>query len=74
MSRASFGYVVRPSMYIKHLYFSSIFSLGGNIMPGYYKDDEATKATITKDGWLRTGDVLRIDEDGVFLYVFVLFI
>lgn len=40
---------------------------GGNIMPGYYKDEDATKSTITSDGWLRTGDVLRMDGDGVFL-------
>ena len=40
---------------------------GAQIMSGYYNDDEATQAAFT-DGWLRTGDVGHIDEDG---YVFL---
>ncbi|HEY8218262.1 MAG TPA: long-chain fatty acid--CoA ligase, partial [Acidimicrobiia bacterium] len=34
----------------------------------YYKDDEATAATWTDDGWLRSGDLAYVDEDG-FLYI-----
>ena len=40
---------------------------GGNVMQGYYKDAAATAAVI-KDGWLHTGDLGRMDEDG---YIFL---
>ena len=41
---------------------------GPNVMLGYLGNDEATGTTITEDGWLRTGDLCVIDEDG---YLFV---
>src|SRR6201991_1992859 len=42
---------------------------GHNVMKGYWNLPDATKATITADGWLNTGDVGRIDEDGYFYIV-----
>ena len=37
---------------------------GPNVMMGYWNNPEATKAIIDADGWLNTGDVVRISETG----------
>ncbi|MEB3020024.1 long-chain-fatty-acid--CoA ligase [[Mycobacterium] crassicus] len=42
---------------------------GHNVMLGYWNLPEATAATITADGWLCTGDVGRVDEDGYYYIV-----
>jgi len=41
---------------------------GPSVMRGYYKNDAATTAAFTPDGWLRTGDLGHRDVDG-FYYV-----
>ena len=39
---------------------------GGCVMLGYYKDPEATAEVVDKEGWLHTGDLARVDEDGYY--------
>lgn len=41
---------------------------GENVMQGYYKNPEATQATLEKDGWMHTGDLGLTDKDH-FLYI-----
>jgi long-chain acyl-CoA synthetase len=38
-------------------------------MRGYYKDPEKTAETIDADGWLSTGDIATVDEDGYYTIV-----
>lgn len=42
---------------------------GPGVMKGYFRDPEATAAALTPDGWLRTGDLLRMGEDGCLRFV-----
>ncbi len=39
---------------------------GPQVMSGYWKDPNATKEVLTQDGWLLTGDVAQVDEDGYY--------
>jgi long-chain acyl-CoA synthetase len=41
-----------------------ITACGANVMLGYFKDEEATEAVLSKDGWLSTGDLGFMDQEG----------
>jgi long-chain acyl-CoA synthetase len=45
-----------------------IWVRGENVFLGYLDDPEATERVLTPDGWLRTGDIAIVDEDG-YLYL-----
>jgi len=45
-----------------------IVTRGINLMLGYYKNEDATAATVDENGWLHTGDLGTIDQDG-FIYL-----
>ena len=42
---------------------------GPQVMKGYFNNPEATAETLTSDGWLHIGNIVRADEDG---YIWVL--
>jgi acyl-CoA synthetase (AMP-forming)/AMP-acid ligase II len=46
-----------------------IWIRGPQVMRGYLGDEDATRETLTEDGWLRTGDVARLEEGDVWRIV-----
>ncbi|WP_407081100.1 AMP-binding protein [Evansella halocellulosilytica] len=49
---------------VPHGVQGELITRGYHVMKGYYKQPEETKAAITEDGWLHTGDLAVMDEDG----------
>ncbi len=43
-----------------------LLARAGNRMSGYYKDPEKTAEAIDEDGWMHTGDIGSVDEDGYY--------
>ncbi len=57
-----------PGVELKIADDGEILARGPNIFLGYMKNSEATAEALTKDGFLRTGDIGHIDDDG-FLFI-----
>lgn len=53
-----------PGVEVKIAEDGELSMRGGVITLGYYKLDDATRETFDSDGWLHSGDLARIDEDG----------
>ena len=51
-------------MEVKTLDYGELIMRGGIVAAGYYKLPEASAETFMADGWLHSGDLARIDEDG----------
>ena len=46
---------------------SELLARGRNVMLGYWKNPEATRATLTADGWLRTGDIAEVNDGRIYI-------
>jgi long-chain acyl-CoA synthetase len=46
-----------------------LYLRGPQVMKGYWQRDAETRQTVDADGWLHTGDIARMDEDGYFYLV-----
>ena len=57
-----------PGVQLKTGENNVLFAKGPNIMMGYWNNPEATRAVLSPDGWLNTGDQVRIDEKG-FIHI-----
>jgi long-chain acyl-CoA synthetase len=64
-----FGSVGRPlsGVDVRIAADGEILMRGPNVSPGYFRNDAATADTFDADGWLKSGDLGKIDEDGYLI-------
>ena len=60
--------VAVPGVELKTGENNVLLAKGPNIMMGYWNNPEATRAVLSDDGWLNTGDQVKIDEKG-FIHI-----
>jgi long-chain acyl-CoA synthetase len=53
-----------PGVQVKIAEDGEVLVKGGNVGPGYFKNEEATKELIDADGYMHSGDVGEFDDDG----------
>ena len=56
--------LMRKSKEVKQGWIGELAIRGPQVMMGYWKNPEATKEVLTEDGWLLTGDIAQVDENG----------
>jgi long-chain acyl-CoA synthetase len=56
-----------PGVEVKFGPNGELFARGGNIMLGYWRNPEATRASVDAEGWLHTGDIAEMREGRIYI-------
>ena len=56
-----------PGIEVKLGEGGELLARGGNVMLGYWRNDEATRASIDAEGWLHTGDIAEIRDNRIYI-------